>query len=59
MNVRKMAAATGLANTVRKACSPALNNPLLQTEGRVTLIDGILATAVLAGLILNDAAGWW
>jgi divalent metal cation (Fe/Co/Zn/Cd) transporter len=29
------------------------------TEGRVTLADGILATAVLAGLILNAAAGWW
>jgi len=26
----------------------ALGNPVLQTEGRVTLIDGILATAVLA-----------
>ena len=38
----------------------ALNNPVLQTEGRVTLIDGILATAVLVGLVLNAAAGlWW
>jgi divalent metal cation (Fe/Co/Zn/Cd) transporter len=37
----------------------ALGNPVLRTEGRVTLIDGILATAVLAGLILNTAAGWW
>lgn len=37
----------------------ALNNPLLRTEGRVTLIDGLLATAVLAGLILNAALGWW
>jgi hypothetical protein len=27
--------------------------------GRVTLIDGILATAVLLGLILNAALGWW
>ena len=37
----------------------ALANPVLQTEGRVTLIDAILATAVLAGLALNAALGWW
>lgn len=37
----------------------ALGNPVLSTEGRVTLIDGILAAAVLAGLIGNAAAGWW
>jgi hypothetical protein len=29
------------------------------TEGRVTLVDGILAVAVLAGLVLNAAVGWW
>ena len=32
---------------------------MLHTEGRVTLIDAILATAVLAGLVLNAAPGWW
>jgi divalent metal cation (Fe/Co/Zn/Cd) transporter len=37
----------------------ALGNPVLRTEGRVTLIDGILATAVLVGLVLNAALGWW
>jgi divalent metal cation (Fe/Co/Zn/Cd) transporter len=37
----------------------ALGNPVLRTEGRVTMIDGILAVAVLAGLVLNAAAGWW
>ncbi len=37
----------------------ALDNPVLRTEGRVTLVDGILATAVLAGLIANAALGWW
>jgi divalent metal cation (Fe/Co/Zn/Cd) transporter len=37
----------------------ALGNPVLQTEGRVTLVDAILATAVLAGLALNAALGWW
>lgn len=37
----------------------ALDNPVLRTEGRVTMVDGILAVAVLAGLVLNAAAGWW
>jgi hypothetical protein len=38
----------------------ALANPVLTTEGRVTLIDGLLATAVLLGLLLNSLAGcWW
>jgi divalent metal cation (Fe/Co/Zn/Cd) transporter len=37
----------------------ALDNPVLRTEGRVTAIDGILATAVLAGLVLNASFGWW
>ena len=46
--------AAGKARTGR-----ALGNPVLQTEGRVTVIDGILAVAVLFGLVLNAAAGWW
>ena len=38
----------------------ALDNPVLQTEGRVTFIDGLLAASVLAGLTLNSVAGaWW
>jgi len=37
----------------------ALGNPVLRTEGRVTLVDGILAAAVLLGLVLNVALGWW
>ncbi|MBO0813050.1 MAG: hypothetical protein J2P23_13525 [Microlunatus sp.] len=37
----------------------ALNNPVLRTEGRVTVTDGILAVAVLAGLALNATLGWW
>lgn len=48
------ALAAGKARTGR-----ALDNPVLRTEGRVTTIDGILATAVLVGLILNTALGWW
>lgn len=37
----------------------ALDNRVLRTEGRVTFVDGVLATAVLVGLVLNAAAGWW
>lgn len=37
----------------------ALDNPVLRTEGRVTLIDGLLAAAVLLGLVLGAALGWW
>jgi divalent metal cation (Fe/Co/Zn/Cd) transporter len=48
------ALAAGKARTGR-----ALDNPVLRTEGRVTMIDGILAVAVLAGLVLNTALGWW
>jgi hypothetical protein len=48
------ALAAGKAQTGR-----ALGNRVLQTEGRVTMIDGILATAVLVGLGLNTVLGWW
>ena len=38
----------------------ALDNAVLTTEGRVTFIDGLLATSVLLGLVLNAATGaWW
>jgi divalent metal cation (Fe/Co/Zn/Cd) transporter len=36
-----------------------LNNPVLRAEARLTMIDGILATAVLLGLVLNAIVGWW
>jgi divalent metal cation (Fe/Co/Zn/Cd) transporter len=48
------ALAAGKARTGR-----ALDNPVLRTEGRVTMIDGILAVAVLLSLALNAALGWW
>ncbi|WP_245790802.1 hypothetical protein [Streptomyces monashensis] len=32
---------------------------MLKTESRVTLIDGLLAAAVLLGLVLNATVGWW
>jgi divalent metal cation (Fe/Co/Zn/Cd) transporter len=37
----------------------ALDNPVLESEGKVTFIDAVLATAVLLGLTLSAAAGWW
>ena len=37
----------------------ALDNLVLRTEGRVTMVDAFLATAVLAGLALNAGLGWW
>lgn len=36
-----------------------LGNPVLRTEGRVTMIDGLLAVAVLLGVLLDMALGWW
>jgi|ERR1019366_3434472 divalent metal cation (Fe/Co/Zn/Cd) transporter len=48
------ALASGKART-----GASLKNPVLVAEGRITLIDGILATAVLAGLLANAALGWW
>ncbi len=36
-----------------------LASPVLRAEGRVTLIDAILATAVLVGLVANAWANWW
>jgi divalent metal cation (Fe/Co/Zn/Cd) transporter len=48
------ALAAGKARTGR-----ALDNPVLRTEGRVTMIDGVLAVAVLLGLTLNAGLGWW
>lgn len=41
------------------ATGKALDHPVLRIEGRVTLADAYLAGAVLAGLLLNAAAGWW
>jgi divalent metal cation (Fe/Co/Zn/Cd) transporter len=37
----------------------ALGNRTLQTEAKVTMIDGTLAATILVGLVLNAAFGWW
>ena len=49
-----LALAAGKART-----GAALDNPVLTSEGRVTLIDAYLAGAVLLGLVLNATLGWW
>ncbi len=43
----------------KRVTGAALGNAVLSTEGRVTLIDAVLAGAVLVGLVLNAALGWW
>jgi divalent metal cation (Fe/Co/Zn/Cd) transporter len=47
-----------LAASKRKV-GVTLRNPVLIAEGRVTMVDGILATAVLVGLVLNAIFAWW
>jgi divalent metal cation (Fe/Co/Zn/Cd) transporter len=46
--------AAGKARTGRE-----LGNRVLQTEAKVTVVDGSLAAAVLLGLVLNTTLGWW
>ncbi|HVX23135.1 MAG TPA: hypothetical protein VHB02_17475 [Acidimicrobiales bacterium] len=36
-----------------------LGHPVLSAEARVTVVDGALATGVLAGLVGNALWGWW
>jgi divalent metal cation (Fe/Co/Zn/Cd) transporter len=36
-----------------------LDNPVLTAEGKITLVDGILAAAILTGLLLNTTLNWW
>jgi divalent metal cation (Fe/Co/Zn/Cd) transporter len=43
----------------KKHTGRQLANPVLIAEGRVTVIDGLLAVAVLLGLVLNAVLGWW
>lgn len=38
---------------------PGAGQPGARTEREVTLINGILATAVLLGLVLDAALGFW
>ncbi len=54
------AAAMFLLAAGKRRTGRSLANRVLSTEARVTAIDGLLAVAVLAGLVLNAVAGlWW
>lgn len=52
--VAMFALAAGKGRTGRR-----LENPVLVAESRVTVVDGLLAGAVLIGLVLDVALGWW
>ncbi len=43
----------------KRVTGECIGNPVLMTEAHVTLIDALLAAAVLIGLVLNAAFGWW
>ena len=43
----------------KRVTGQKLQNEVLLTEGRVTLVDAYLAGAVLLGLLLNALFGWW
>ena len=45
--------------TLKTRTGKALGNRVLRTEGHVTMIDGLLAVAVLLGVLLNTLFGWW
>lgn len=47
-----------LANA-KRVTGKQLGNPVLITEGKVTLIDAYLASSVLIGLVLNATLQWW
>jgi divalent metal cation (Fe/Co/Zn/Cd) transporter len=48
----------GLASG-KQATGQAAQNRVLLTEAKVTVVDASLAAAILAGLVLNAAFGWW
>ena len=43
----------------KRRVGAALDNPVLVHEASVTVVDGLLACAVLAGLLVNSLLGWW
>ena len=46
--------------TAKGSAGKALGNPVLVSESRVTFVDGLLAAAVLCGLVANAVWGdWW
>jgi divalent metal cation (Fe/Co/Zn/Cd) transporter len=45
--------------TGKRTTGQRLQNRVLETEARVTAIDGVLAGAILLGVVLNAIVGWW
>jgi divalent metal cation (Fe/Co/Zn/Cd) transporter len=45
--------------TAKERTGRSLENRTLQTEAKVTMVDGTLAATILVGLVLNAAFGWW
>jgi len=43
----------------KRTTGRALGNPVLTKEAGVTVVDGLLAVAVLVALVLNARFGWW
>lgn len=43
----------------KRAIGKAIDNPVLQTEAKITLIDAALAVSVLVGLTVNAFFGIW
>lgn len=52
------AAATFLLGAAKAKTGAALANPVLRSEGRVTLVDGIRAVGVTLGFVSNSGLGW-
>lgn len=48
----------GLA-AAKHRTAEALGSAPLRSEAKLTMLDGVLSTATMAGLALNAAAGWW
>ncbi|MDQ3863840.1 MAG: cation transporter [Actinomycetota bacterium] len=48
-----------LLGVAKRKTGAKLDNPVLLTEAKVTLIDAGLAATLLVGLVLNAALGWW
>ena len=45
--------------TMKARTGRQLDHRVLIAESKVTMIDGSLAAAILVGLVLNAAFGWW
>jgi divalent metal cation (Fe/Co/Zn/Cd) transporter len=43
----------------KRRVAASLGDDVLASEAVMSILDGVLALSVLAGLLLNAAAGWW